>query len=128
MRSGERDDDAGNDGRIQAVLGRHTDRDGEGHRQRQRDDADHEPGQRVCTKRGAVVPLRERLLEGRADRQFARRGELRREEREDGPAAGRMWMWRQGNGYLEAMPVPLAKTPNFSAMPQTHARNSCATS
>ena len=51
--AGQRDHDARDDGRVEAVLRRHADGDGERHRERQRDDADHHAGERVLLRRGS---------------------------------------------------------------------------
>ena len=51
----ERDDGAGDDGRVEAVLRRHADRDRERHRERQRDDADDAAGEHVGAEGARVV-------------------------------------------------------------------------
>ena len=45
-----RDEEAGDDRAVQAGLRRHAGRDGERHRQRQRDQADRDAGDQVVTK------------------------------------------------------------------------------
>ena len=59
----QRDQAARDDGGVEAVLGRHAGRDGEGHRERQRDDADDQPGQHVGAQVGPGVALTEGLAE-----------------------------------------------------------------
>ena len=48
------DQHAGDDRRVEPVLGRDADADRQRHRQRQRDDADHQAGEQVGLEVGAV--------------------------------------------------------------------------
>jgi hypothetical protein len=67
-----RNDDAGDDGRVEAVLRGDSAGDGEGHREREGDDADDEAGEQIGAELLAVVPLLQRLSQGRSEAELQR--------------------------------------------------------
>ena len=80
----QRHDRAGDDGRVEAVLRRRADGDGERHRERQRHDPDDHAGEHVGAQVAEAVALREDPLQGGRDRDAGNRrgGHQRREYQE----------------------------------------------